>query len=200
MTCGDCHEVHGNSNWRNLKAKPGTAGTAINVVAATGDPTADVLMEGDLETEGSPNHYQTDRVRFNADNHIAAWCEGCHTSIETGTKHRQNRSFADAAPANVDYANWRDGGTGFGTAVDDGNGTGTYGVPRLRFAQSGGSWGECGTVADTNQVFCLTCHKAHGTKYDSALVWPASRIGSGGTAYSAVDRGAACQQCHNRGV
>ncbi len=38
----------------------------------------------------------------------------------------------------------------------------------------------------TNEVFCLTCHKAHGAGHKNSLRWPQnSNLG--------------CQQCHNKG-
>jgi hypothetical protein len=42
--------------------------------------------------------------------------------------------------------------------------------------------------ADTNEVFCLTCHKAHGTQNENSMRWnyrEGSNLG--------------CQQCHNKG-
>jgi hypothetical protein len=57
-------------------------------------------------------------------------------------------------------------------------------------------------VDEDNQVMCLTCHKAHGSKYDNMLVWPYARYSGTGvpTSYRPIDSNTACQQCHNRGV
>ena len=44
------------------------------------------------------------------------------------------------------------------------------------------------TPAENNQVFCLSCHKPHGSERDSAMRWD-YRNGSN----------LGCQQCHNKG-
>jgi predicted CXXCH cytochrome family protein len=43
------------------------------------------------------------------------------------------------------------------------------------------------TVAANNEVFCLSCHKAHGSDQPFSTVW---NYGSANPA--------GCQQCHNR--
>ena len=43
-------------------------------------------------------------------------------------------------------------------------------------------------VSAENQVFCLTCHKAHGSSNNSSMRWEYQ---------TSSNRG--CQQCHNKG-
>jgi predicted CXXCH cytochrome family protein len=67
---------------------------------------------------------------------------------------------------------------------------GTFGTPRLPFIVNGANtFDAAGIVAPDNEVFCLTCHKAHGSTYPFALRWnygtPGSPTASDG-----------CQQCH----
>jgi predicted CXXCH cytochrome family protein len=44
------------------------------------------------------------------------------------------------------------------------------------------------TPAENNQVFCLSCHKPHGSLYNSAMRWDYPN-----------DSNLGCQQCHNKG-
>jgi len=204
MTCGDCHEVHGNHNYRNLKLQPGNGGSNINITY--NETGADVQID---PAKTGRNARRTDAIAFNAGNDLSNWCLDCHSDIDSSstTKHPVNRSLSDAAGnGTVDAANWAKGvsggGWGFGNTVDDAYGATEYGVPRVRFAQSGDTFSACTTVHADNDVMCLTCHKAHGSKYDSAQCWPYQRYSAvtPNPAYSPIDRAAACQQCHNRGV
>ncbi|MBM3472876.1 MAG: hypothetical protein FJX75_06380 [Armatimonadetes bacterium] len=197
MTCGSCHEVHGNLNWRNLKLRPNGT-TDINITE--NEAGADVQMD---TAKSGKSQKRTDAIAFNEGNDLSNWCIDCHRNLNSSitTKHPVDRSLAEAAAANVDRANWTaTSGWGFGTTIDP-ESTGTeYGIPRVRFAQTGNSFSACTTVAEANEVMCLTCHKAHGSRYDSLLVWPYVRYSSASPPYSSIDRNAACQQCHNRGV
>jgi hypothetical protein len=181
MKCTDCHDAHGTPNWRNLLPRPGTAGADVEIIEGT-----DVHIKPGVTTWA--DKMDTDSVAFNdgAPNKIVSWCLGCHTNITAGDKHPQDKSLAGSK---ADGAHWVSGtGTGFGTDVGDG----TAGIPRVRFAQTGTDYTSSMTVADTNRVFCLSCHKAHGSKYDSTLVWPHYTDG-------AADQTSACGQCHNAG-
>jgi hypothetical protein len=205
MTCGDCHEVHGNKNYRNLKLRPGgTYGHGADINITENVAGADVQLDS---TKTGTNQKRTDAVAFNAGNDVSNWCLDCHKDVDSSivTKHPVDRSLAEATPTtDVDSANWlkgtSGGGWGFGATIDDAYGATEYGIPRVRFAQSGDSFSACTTVDDDNEVTCLTCHKAHGSKYDSLLCWPYSRYSSAPTPYSPIDRSAGCQQCHNRGI
>lgn len=179
MKCTDCHEAHGSPNWRNIKLRPGTAGA--NVVVEEG-----TQIHVKAGVSGWAQTMDTDSIAFNDPNRIVSWCIGCHTDITDGDKHPQNSSLGGG---DVDGAHWVGGtGTGFGTGVGDG----VAGIPRVRFAQAGADYVASSTPATTNRVFCLSCHKAHGSKYDSALVWPHYTTGD-------ADQTSACGQCHNAG-
>lgn len=208
MLCTECHETHGNENYRNLKLQPGGGGTDIDVTVGTlaGDdvrvnPTLNAPPPSDPPVTYKRLRFRTDNVAFNAPNDVSDWCLDCHTNIDSHTtKHPVNRSLDDADADNVDKVNWlaglSGGGTGFGTTVEATSG-GEYGVPRVRFGQGGADFTACSTAATTNEVNCLTCHKAHGSSFDSGLCWPYLRYSS--LNYYPIDAGAACQQCHDRG-
>jgi hypothetical protein len=180
MQCTDCHDAHGTPNWRNLLLQPGTAGSDVNIVEGT-----DVHIKPGASGWGKMD---TDAVAFNdgVPNKIVSWCLGCHTNITAGEKHPQDKSLAGSK---ADGVHWAAGtGVGFGTGVGDG----TAGIPRVRFAQNGADYAASMIVGDSNRVFCLSCHKAHGSKFDSTLVWPHYTDG-------AADQTSACGQCHNAG-
>jgi hypothetical protein len=67
---------------------------------------------------------------------------------------------------------------------------GTFATPRLPFIVAGAtSFGAAGAVDAKNEVFCLTCHKAHGSSEPFALRWH-----YGGFPQPVTSDG--CQQCH----
>lgn len=186
IDCADCHDPHGTANYRNLVLQPGTGGADISIASGT-----EVFLKEAITVPATASdtatHYDTSAVGFDDVNHIVNWCVDCHTNITTGNKHPQNSAISGAGEG----AHWTSGTTGtpgFGTDVGDGS----SGIPRVRFAQSGGSYAATTTAADTNQVFCLSCHKAHGSKYDSTVVWPYYEGGA--------DQTSACDQCHNKGA
>ncbi len=186
MNCADCHDPHGTTNYRNLLVNP-DAGDADTIDIAAG---TEVLLREAITVPAtgaaSATHYDTSAVGFDDANNVVTWCLDCHTNITSNNKHPQN-----AAISLVEGAHWASGTTGtpgFGTSLGDG----TSGIPRVRFGQDGATYAATTTAADTNEVFCLSCHKAHGGKYDSATVWPYYEGGA--------DQTSACDQCHKKGA
>lgn len=208
MECTDCHDAHGTTNYRNLMSLVGDDVTNRPVLGGTSG-TQDVYLREAITIPTTQAlttiHYDTTAVAFNttntngvANNPIANWCVGCHTNIASNSstspmqKHPQNHAIGSGSS---DGANWLAGnGAGFGAAVDTGS-TGDRGVPRVRFAQNGTTYATTSAVsATTNREFCLSCHKAHGSQFDSAVLW--NHYGTD----DAVDRTAGCNQCHAKGT
>jgi predicted CXXCH cytochrome family protein len=181
VQCTDCHNAHGNGNYRNVQwantpdstpqirafLRPGSTGIARYSRANVAYPSA-----GGGYTE------------------VTTSCIDCHHAFMDGNfsmrdaatgawlRHPATNSESSLAPAinspNADPQNWVNGTTGFT-------------IPRLPFIATGATDFASASVvnAATNQVFCLTCHKAHGSQNPFGLRW----------SYSTGD-GAGCQQCH----
>ena len=231
MQCVDCHDPHGNANYRNLRTNPGTATGPINIYSSYGTGGSWTLAVPAVTDPGTyqvferaKTKYNTDDVAFNAVNNMSTWCEGCHTNIESTAptnKHPQNVAVSGLDDGGANWVAGVDGSPGFmstnapqaPSAFTSGT-TGTAdGIPRLRFAQSGTTFAACGGpatspigagttagVATTNQVFCLTCHKAHGGQYSQNLVWPNGYYTTPGGHTPVAQAFAGCNQCHAKGI
>jgi len=187
VSCIDCHNPHGNGRARNLQwasypggeypfcyyIRPGSTGLAAYESANIGYP--------------APNGFS-----FNTEGvEVSNMCIDCHHAIFNNTdidtihvKHpvynsewaeRNTISQGDAKGSTVS-SHWV-GGTGAGFLE----------TPRVRYVVRGAlNFSAATTVAPSNGVFCLTCHKAHGSDKPFGLVFDSEPGGEG------------CDQCHNK--
>ena len=102
-----------------------------------------------------------------------------------GALHEASVGCFPWAGTHVDPSNWINGALGADTALASTSDDTVAGIPRLRFGSAAGS-SSVASASDT--VFCLSCHKAHGSKYKAGIVWPLSVTGADSTS--------GCQQCH----
>jgi predicted CXXCH cytochrome family protein len=160
MTCATCHDPHGSGAYRNLRTSPSGTGRATTPPVANQSVTA---------TGGNPAQvYVRANVRYVSG--MSAWCMDCHNLIGPShsdgvdaTAHPWDRPIFGSALA--DWAAWS------GTITN-------------RAAVENGAGAASPDVGD--QVFCLSCHKAHGSPNSAALVH------ADGATLSST-----CQQCHN---
>jgi hypothetical protein len=102
------------------------------------------------------------------------WNRHPGTNTEWGARRPINRSGA-----NTDPANW-EGGSGP-----------EFDIGRLPFVVSGATdFASAGVVAQDNEVFCLSCHKAHGNTNSFGLLW------NPGEPSTPLEATAGCHQCH----
>jgi len=158
MTCVTCHDPHGNLAYRNLRAGPsGARATPAPVVAQT--VTADGTNAAQV--------YVRSNVRYVSG--MSQWCMDCHVGLLAS-----HSSTSDLPPHPWD---------------------------RLVFGATSADWSAwSGTVAnrvpvqnalgraapdDGDQVFCLSCHKAHGSPNPAALLYADGAVMS-----------STCLQCH----
>lgn len=192
--CIDCHDPHGRSiddplhSYRNLRSlsksgdglifrafvRPGVTGLEVYERRNIGYTAPDRRASDWREVTGicfDCHHvFGEDGYTRNPD---GVCIRHPSTDSERGIRETVNRHGAQQ----TDPECWENGiGTGFAIA-------------RVPFIVSGAAeYTDSGTaaVSASNEVFCLTCHKAHGSAYRNSLRWHEnSNLG--------------CQQCHNKG-
>jgi len=192
--CVNCHEPHGmdtnNPNYRYRNLKKAAIVGSQPIIKAFVNPIATGLNVYEQKNIG----YAAPTTQTSDWREVTNICLDCHhtfsgydytrspaTASGTCIRHPCTESERSVwEPINkhtgsIDPTHWVNG-TGIGFAVS-----------RLPFIVSGATnYTEATTVAQNNEVFCLTCHKAHGADNDSSLRWnylEGSNLG--------------CQQCHN---
>jgi hypothetical protein len=181
LRCSSCHDPHGNANFRILKDDP------------DGDLTPVSPMPAAFETDigGSTGSWSGESLTAHNGyvSGMSDWCASCHgdfhgvgsppgTGQGSGPFYRHPTS-ATATATQGQFA------TGMAT-----NYGGTY-DPVVPFEDSGVLAADANTSPTDSQskVFCLSCHRAHGSTYVDAGRWDFSVASGSGTS---------CNKCHGK--
>ena len=201
LQCSHCHQPHGNGYYRNLTPAPGTS-TGKPVTYMTGAAYSGTAAIQQLASSPMATHYAASNIRYrqthvgSTELGLSEWCGGCHGDYhggggaanmggslngDTGTfpwlRHPTRDVTVSKGVANrhIDPAHWFSSLTSRVPVVSP---TGT--IP--------------GTPSGSdNQVFCGSCHKAHGSQNRKGLIFDneATPDPEDGTSFNQT-----CQQCH----
>lgn len=196
--CIDCHDPHGkdvdddlNYSYRNLRSAAGPDDGPIYRAFVKPDSV-------ELEVyEQSSIGYTTPDTETSDWREVTNICFDCHHTFATDGYTRNSSGMCIRHPStDSERGIWEainKNGPPKTDPVHWGNGNGIgFAVDRVPFAVSAATDYVGATALATkgskitNEVFCLTCHKAHGSRYKNSIRWPEnSNLG--------------CQQCHNKG-
>jgi len=167
LSCTSCHNPHGNSNYRNLRLNPAGSGNSaeVNVIVSQ-------TSSADGQSGNSPaDVYAPSNILYRSG--MSDWCSDCHPNFhganETnspGPRLRHPQDVSVYGKAHADYTRWSRTITNR-VKVESSNDTIVPGAD--------------------DKVFCLSCHKAHGSANKSSLIY------ADGTRMLST-----CQQCHNQ--
>ena len=190
LQCRHCHDIHGSGYYRNLTPNPGTA-TGKFVTYLTGGSYSGTAAVQQIASSPLSTHYAVTNILYRqtqvgiTDFGLSAWCSGCH-----GDYHGAGTSGGPSLPIHPT------GGVTMAQAVANGGVDPNHWFSALSsrvpvVSPSGIVPGRSGT--SDNQVFCGSCHKAHGSTNLQGLIYDddSTAVPEDGTSLMQT-----CQQCH----
>jgi len=192
LTCGNCHDPHGNGNYRILRSIPGGSGGAGYTVPDTyPKATADYSTANyfNMYFGATPANPMTEppgavpgtSILYDTSN----WCAQCHTRYlaEQGTD-------SSGKPASG------------GSRVDSGDA-----IFKFRHTSMGYGYSTRAPAGfKYNTRACITCHATHGSNatasgsFSGSVPLPDNTVGAGAadSRLLKMDNRGVCQKCHNQ--
>ena len=157
LTCTTCHDPHGNSNYRNLRPDP----------TQSSPPDVSVVVQQTFVADGTDaanreKVYVPSNVIYKSG--VSKWCAKCHSAPPPGCDHPVDRTMWGSVLA--DYSRWA-----------------ATTLPRVPVHSPSDN-----TIpSQDDEVNCLSCHKAHGSANNRALIYA-----------DGLTIDSTCQECHNQ--
>jgi len=202
LECKHCHATHGNPYYRNLTPNPGTA-TGKPVTYLTGGSYSGTKAIQQLVATPMSSHYAVGNILYRqsqvgtTDFGLAEWCGGCHGDYHGigGTANLGGSPMGDTNSGGP----WlrhptRDVTMAQGVSNKHIDRTHWFSALASRVpvvSPSGSIPGLAGS--SDNQVFCGSCHKAHGSTHKAGLLYDDETTATPEDGSSLVPT---CQQCH----
>ena len=201
LQCTHCHDKHGNGYYRNLLPNPGAA-TGKTVTYMTGSAYTGTAAIQQLASSPMATHYAASNILYrqtqiaNSDFGLSEWCGGCH-----GDYHGGGGAFniGGSPTGDTGASPWlrhptRDVTMAEGVTNRHADSTHWFSSLLSRIPVVSPSGTIPGTASSSdNEVFCGSCHKAHGSPNRKGLIFDNETTAAteDGTALNQT-----CQQCH----
>lgn len=202
--CVDCHDPHGrdpgtiNYRYRNLispwELDPEDTPKITAFVKEFGEEGEeivglDVYEQDNIAYSTTGNGPKPDELQWREVTYI---CLDCHHTF-SGHDYTRTHGACIRHPNTDSVRGAKEPVSVLFDSTDSHWVTGVNAQDRLPFIVSdASSYGAATVIADA-EVFCLTCHKAHGSNNASSLRWNYRDTDPGGASSFG------CQQCHNKG-
>ncbi|MBI2528387.1 MAG: hypothetical protein HYV93_20695 [Candidatus Rokubacteria bacterium] len=201
LQCRHCHATHGNAYYRNLVPNPGGA-TGKYVTYVSGGSYSGTAAVQQLATAPMASHYATSNILYRrsvvgtTDLGLSEWCGGCHRDFHGagGAANMGGSASGDAGAAPWLRHPTRDVTMAEAAANGRVNATHWFSTlaSRVPVVSPGGSIPGAAGTSD-NEVFCGSCHKAHGSTNRKGLIFDDETTAAPGDGSQQRDT---CQQCH----
>ncbi len=201
LQCTHCHDKHGNGYYRNLLPNPGTA-TGKSVTYMTGSAYTGTAAIQQIAASPMATHYAASNILYrqtqvaNTDYGLSEWCGGCHGDYHGGGG---SSNMGGSLTGDTGFSPWlrhptRDVTLAQGVTnrhIDVGHWFSSL-ASRVPVVSPSGVIPGTASGSD-NQVFCGSCHKAHGSTNRKGLIFDneTTAAAEDGTSLSQT-----CQQCH----
>ena len=201
LQCQHCHVTHGSSSYRNLVSNPGTAADKF-VTYVTGSAYDDHSAIQQIATAPMATHFGTGNIRYrqaqfsSTDFGLSEWCSGCHGDFHGagGSANVGGSANGDSGPSPWLRHPTRDVTMAEGVTNKHIDATHWFSALASRVPVISPTGTVPGIAGNSdNEVFCGSCHKAHGSPHRKGLIFDNETTA---TPEDGTSLNQTCQQCH----